>query len=76
MWCPNSTGLSIKCATANTGKLPKPTKMIYCHSSSETKREAVEKMSRIYFRTPKNADAPPDPATVIPLPSLRERVYN
>lgn len=69
-------GVDLITVTELIGHSDVKTTMIYCHSSSETKREAVEKMSRIYFRTPKNADAPPDPATVIPLPSLRERVYN
>jgi integrase len=69
-------GVDLVTVTELVGHADIKTTMIYCHSSSETKREAVEKMSRIYFRTPKNADAPQDPATVIPLPSLRERLYN
>lgn len=32
--------------------------MIYCHSDGQSKREAVEKVSRIYFQPPKVADAP------------------
>jgi len=32
--------------------------MIYCHSDGQSKREAVERVSRIYFQAPKVADAP------------------
>jgi hypothetical protein len=39
----------------------------YCHSDGESKREAIERVSRIYFQAPKVADAPsaiarPEPA--------------
>ena len=32
--------------------------MIYCHSDGQSKREAIEKVSGIYFKTPQVADAP------------------
>jgi integrase len=36
--------------------------MIYCHSDGQSKREAIERVSRIYFQAPKVADAPADAA--------------
>jgi len=32
--------------------------MIYCHSDGQSKREAVEKVSRIYFKSAPAVDAP------------------
>lgn len=69
-------GVDLITVTELIGHSDVKTTMIYCHSSSETKREAVEKMSRIYFRTPKNVDLPSAPAAVRPLPSLPERLYS
>jgi integrase len=69
-------GVDLITVTELIGHSDVKTTMIYCHSSIETKREAVEKMSQIYFRIPKNLDTPPDPTAVILLPSLPERLYN
>ena len=51
------------------------TTMIYCHSSSETKREAVEKLSRIYSLGPSPATAPPETQTIT-RPSPPSKLYN
>jgi len=47
--------------------------MIYCHSDGQSKREAIERVSRIYFQPPKVADAPA--AVAQPAP-LREGTVN
>jgi integrase len=47
--------------------------MIYCHSDGQSKREAVERVSRIYFQAPKVADAPAA-AAVQPEPKHAEAV--
>jgi integrase len=51
-------GVDIITVTELIGHSDVKTTMIYCHSSSETKREAVEKLSRIYFPTSKQVVAP------------------
>lgn len=61
-------GVDLITVTELIGHSDVKTTMIYCHSSSETKREAVEKMSEIYLPTQISDDEPSAPATAILLP--------
>ena len=52
-------GVDLITVTELIGHADVKTTMIYCHSSGETKREAVEKLSRIYVPGKERADAAP-----------------
>jgi integrase len=54
-------GVDLVTVTELIGHADVKTTMIYCHSSAETKREAVEKLSGIYAARKPQADAAPDP---------------
>ena len=51
------------------------TTMIYCHSSAETKREAVARVSRIYARCSKTK-AVRAVVPAAPKPSVPDPMYN
>lgn len=56
-------GVDLVTVTELIGHADVKTTMIYCHSSSDTKREAVEKLSRIYLPGKGPSDAPKTPKT-------------
>jgi integrase len=62
-------GVDLVTVTELIGHADVKTTMIYCHSSAETKREAVEKLSGIYAARKAQADAAPAPAEAAQTPA-------